>query len=186
MASGRSTKTARAEVYAKVLFDSAKVEGGEAKAISARNELLSVKDAIASNIEVKAALDSEAVSVEGKLKIVETICSTCSTSVTSIVSNMVKNGDIDLLKVVLRRVEDLIATELKLCVVDVVSAVELDDNIRALIKDKAKRELGLDATLNEIVDKSILGGVIMSVNGKCLDASMNTQLNRARAVLKAS
>ena len=90
------------------------------------------------------------------------------------------------MKVVLRKLEDLISEDLKVCIVDVTSAVELDDHLRELIKDKAKRELGLDAILYEKVDPEILGGVIMSVNGKCIDASMITQLNRARSVLKAS
>ena len=66
------------------------------------------------------------------------------------------------------------------------TSVELNDALREQIKDKAKRELGMDAILNEKIDASILGGIIMSVNGKCIDASMITQLNRARAVLKAS
>lgn len=186
MASGRLNTQSRAEVYSKVLFDSAKTEGADAGVINARNELLSVYDAISLNMRAKVALESEDVSVESKLKIAKTVCASCSVAVKTVFECIVKNDDVDLIKLILRKMEDLISLELGLCVVDVVSAVEIDDSIRDLIKKKAKDDLGLDATLNEIVDKSILGGVILSVNGKCIDASMNTQLNRARAVLKAS
>ncbi len=186
MARGHFTQQERSEVYSRVLFDSAKKEGGESGSINARNELLGIKDAILSDMDLRSALESEEVSVDDKLKLAETLCSGCMTSVRAILFNMIKNSEIDLIKMVLRKVEDLISEELGLCVVDVVSAVELNDSIRTLIKDKAKKELGLNATLNEVVDKSILGGVILRVNGKCIDASMNTQLNRARAVLKAS
>jgi F-type H+-transporting ATPase subunit delta len=38
--------------------------------------------------------------------------------------------------------------------------------------------------LNESIDKSILGGIVMSINGKHIDASVISQLNKARQVLK--
>ena len=38
--------------------------------------------------------------------------------------------------------------------------------------------------LNESIDKTILGGIIMSVNGMRIDASVISQLNKARHTLK--
>ena len=42
----------------------------------------------------------------------------------------------------------------------------------------------MNVVLNEHVDKSLLGGIIMSVNGRRIDASMRFQLDNARTVLK--
>ena len=67
--------------------------------------------------------------------------------------------------------------------VDVISAVSLDEHLREVIKNKLSRDLGSDILLREHVDKSILGGIIMSAHGKRLDASMATQLEHARVAL---
>ena len=74
--------------------------------------------------------------------------------------------------------------QLHLVVVDVVTAVPLDDGLRQLITEKAEDDLGKKAVLRERIDKSILGGIIMDVDGNYIDASMISQLNRARNVLK--
>ena len=68
--------------------------------------------------------------------------------------------------------------------VDVTPAVPLDDGLRQLITEKAEADLGRRAVLRERIDASILGGIIMDVDGNYIDASMISQLNRARNVLK--
>ena len=65
-------------------------------------------------------------------------------------------------------------------------AVALDDNLRTLITRKAEADLGKKIVLRERIDKSILGGIIMSANGKRIDASIISQINHARQVLKDS
>ena len=68
--------------------------------------------------------------------------------------------------------------------VDVTTAVPLDDGLRQLITEKAEADLGRRAVLRERIDASILGGIIMDVDGNYIDASMISQLNRARNDLK--
>ena len=82
--------------------------------------------------------------------------------------------------------EGLLAGKLNLCVLEVVTAVELDDHLREVIKKKADQELGKNVVLEERVDKSILGGIIMSANGQRIDASVLTQIENARETLKQS
>ena len=64
------------------------------------------------------------------------------------------------------------------------TAVELDDNLRDLIKKKAETELGKKAVLHETVDKSMLGGIILSTKDERLDASLLTQVEKTREALK--
>lgn len=184
MTSNRSTSKARAEVYARVLFDASKTALGETGPVQSRNDLQGIINTLGENIDVRGFLTSNDQPVEKKVELAKTLCQGKNEVVTQVVLNMVQNGDFDVVKTTLTKLEDLIQSEMGVCIVDVTSAVELDDKLRKLITDKAKKELGLDALLNEKVDKSILGGIIMSVNGKCIDASMTTQLNHARAVLK--
>ena len=68
-------------------------------------------------------------------------------------------------------------------VVDVTTAVPLDDHLRDVISTKLSADLGRSVRLNETVDRSILGGIIMSTHGRRMDASVRTQLSNARQVL---
>jgi len=69
-------------------------------------------------------------------------------------------------------------------VVDVTTAVALDDHLREIITKKASTELGKNVVLNEHVDKSMLGGIIMSTKDERIDASLLSQIENARNVLK--
>ena len=69
---------------------------------------------------------------------------------------------------------------------DVTTAVPLDDHLRDVISKKLSADLGHGVRLNESVDASILGGFIISTHGKRMDASVKTQLNHARQVLKTA
>jgi len=53
-----------------------------------------------------------------------------------------------------------------------------------LIKKKAGSEMGKTVMLNERVDKSILGGIIMSTKDERIDASLLTQVEKTREALK--
>lgn len=176
----------KADVYAEILFEFASKNDDANYVVCVRNNLKSVIELVNQNVEVRSSLESNDVDVSSKESLVCALCIDSDDVLKQVLKNMAKEGDFAILRHVLRRFEERIALELKLCIVDVVTAVELDDNLRNLIKNKTKSELGIDAILNETIDKSIIGGIIMSVNGKCIDASMITQLNHARSVLKAS
>ena len=79
--------------------------------------------------------------------------------------------------------EEQLRSELNLNVVEVTTAVPLDDDLRAKITAKLAADFGTDVVLDEHVDASILGGIIMSANGRRIDASVTSQLDHARNVL---
>ena len=185
MSNKRLTPKTKANVYAKVLFDATNA-GEKEKVVQARNELAEVISTLAKNVDARAVLVSSDSKEEDKLKLTSILTEGKTEEIKAIVASIVKNGEVDNIKLIFNELENMISDELKVCVVDVTTCVDLNDVLREQIKAKAKAELGMDAILNEKIDKSILGGVIMSVNGKCIDASMITQLNRARGVLKAS
>ena len=82
--------------------------------------------------------------------------------------------------------EEQIASKLNIAVVDVTTVVPLDDNLREIITKKAEADLGTNVVLREHIDQSLLGGITMSANGKRIDASVVSQLESARNVLKLS
>ena len=50
-----------------------------------------------------------------------------------------------------------------------------DDHLREVIKNKAEADLGTNVVLREHLDASLLGGILMSVGGKRIDASVVSQ-----------
>ena len=64
--------------------------------------------------------------------------------------------------------------------VRVLTAVPLADELRARLRDELSRVLGKDANLIESVDPSILGGLVLRVGDKKVDASVGRQIRDLR------
>ena len=61
-------------------------------------------------------------------------------------------------------------------VVRVTTVVALDETTRAQALEAARRLYGENATIEEVVDPSIVGGVVLESGGKRFDASVRSQL----------
>lgn len=96
---------------------------------------------------------------------------------------MAERGDLSLMGRVAESYRELAEEELNVVITEVTTAVPLDDHLRQVIKDKLAAQLGKGIHLEEKVDPSIIGGVIVNAQGKRIDASIASQLTHARAVL---
>ena len=67
---------------------------------------------------------------------------------------------------------------------DVTSAIPLTDAQRAELGRALKDRLGSDVALNERVDPSILGGLIVKVGSRMIDTSLKTKLNALKYSMK--
>ena len=68
-------------------------------------------------------------------------------------------------------------------VVRVITVVALDEKTRAQALDAAHKLFGDDIVLEEIVDPSIVGGVVLESDSQCYDASVRTQLTALKKSL---
>ena len=108
----------------------------------------------------------------------------CNPVLAEVLGVMAERCEVNLITRVAAAYEEQLGSKLNLSVVDVTTVVPLDDHLREVITKKAETELGMKVVLNEHVDKSLLGGIIMSANGRRIDASMRFQLDNARTVLR--
>lgn len=67
---------------------------------------------------------------------------------------------------------------------DVTSAQKLTAGQRKELKAALKAKIGKDVTLHEIVDPSILGGLIVKVGSRMIDTSIRTKLNSLKTMMK--
>lgn len=149
-------------------------------------DIKNVRVAVVKSSQVREFLQNPNVPAENKSAFVKDAFSGFAPEVVSVVAVMAERGDMKLLGRVAVAYEAAAEKALDMVVVDVTTAVPLDDHLRDVISKKLSADLGHGVRLNESVDASILGGIIISTHGKRMDASVKTQLNHARQVLKTA
>lgn len=82
--------------------------------------------------------------------------------------------------------DNLLAEQLGKIEVDVTVAARLTAEQLEEVRKKVGAALKKDAVVNQIVDESIIGGLVVRVQDKLLDASVRTQLKAMREQLLAS
>ena len=170
--------------YASVLFDAVNGAGGLDAILEVRDQASQIVQALRSNADLEETLKSANFTPEQRAGIARNVFSACNPAFVEVLAVMAERGETDLLARVADSLETLLAERLGTVVVDVTTAVELDDHLRDIIIKKASTELGKDVVLNEHVDKAMLGGIIMSTKDERIDASLLSQIDNARRVLK--
>ena len=173
-------------VYAAVLFDGAFEAGGQEAVLEVRDQMVRVAEAMRTNMELSVALSDPGYTPEQRGELARNVFAGCNPVLLDVLAVLAERGDAALLPRVLENYAEQLQSKLNLCVVDVTTAVPLDDALPRIITEKAEADLDTNVVLRESVDKSILGGIIMSTNGKRIDASVASQLDHARNVLKTT
>ena len=170
--------------YTDLLFQAAQNEGDAEYVLNVCSLAKDMVKAIRGNADLESALKDPGYTPEQKAQIVRGVFEGVEPVLVSTVAVMAERGELSYLPRVTEQLEDRIADELGVIIVDATTAVELDDNLRDLIKKKAETELGKKAVLREHVDKSLLGGIILSTKDERLVASLLTQVEKTREALK--
>ena len=184
MPTNRLVVKEQVSTYASVLFDALNAEGGQKAILEARDQIAVIVASLRSNVKLEEVLKDSTLSPEQRADIARSVFGECNPALVSVLAIMAERGEIDLLPRVAESMEKLLSEKLNTVVVDVTTAVELDDHLREIIANKAASELGKQVVLNEHVDKSLLGGIIMSTSDERIDASLRTQVENARNVLR--
>lgn len=188
MPTNRLVVKAEVATYASVLLDGLHKSGGQDAVLEVREQLESIAQYMRSSKDFAETLKDVAYTPEQRRDITKKAFAEIGVNplLLEVLAVMAERGDIDLLPRVYTSFTEQLESKLDLSVVDVTTTVPLDDNLRQLISNKAAQDLGTSVVLREHIDASILGGIIMSVHGKRLDASVTSQLENVRNVLKLS
>ncbi len=146
-------------------------------------ELEEVARAVIGNPILRKTLDDGTIDAPVRAQIIGSVFESVDPSLVAVLKVMAERGDIALVLRVSEAYNALAEEKLKATFVMVVTAIELDDELRTSIKKKLSVDFGTDILLREKVDQSILGGIILSAHGKRIDASVTSQLENARVVL---
>lgn len=186
MPTNRQILKEKVATYASVLLDGAYVAGGQDAVLEVRDQAERIMRIARSNMDLSDALEDSSYTPEQRGQLVRNLFASCNPVLVDVLAVMAERGDFALLSRVWASYGEQLEQKLNVTVVDVTTVVDLDDHLREVITKKAEADLGTNVVLREHIDKSLLGGILMSVNGKRIDASVVSQLESARNVLKLS
>lgn len=186
MPTNRHVQKEKVATYASVLFDGAYEAGGESAALEVRDQIERIVRIVRLNMDLSSALEDSSYTPEQKNELARGAFAQCNPVLVDVLAVMAERGDFALLSRVWASFGEYLERKLNVCVVDVTTAVELDNHLREVIVNKLQADLGMNVALREHVDSSLIGGILMSTKGKRIDASIRSQLENARGVLKLS
>lgn len=186
MPTSRHVLREKVAAYASALLDGAYEAGGQDAVLEVRDQAERVMRAARSNMDLSSALEDSSYTPEQRNGLARSVFAQCHPVLVDVLAVMAEHGDFALLSRVWASYGEQLERKLNVTVVDVTTVVELDDHLREVIVRKAEADLGTKVVLREHIDKSLLGGILMSANGKRIDASVLSQLENARNVLKLS
>jgi F-type H+-transporting ATPase subunit delta len=168
----------RINAYAEAVLS---VALGEGQLNQVEGELFRFGQVYDSSDELRATLGDPHLPVERRTQIVEDLLEGKVSPVTrSLISLLVANGRADDLTKIIQQVTHRSASGRGEAVAEVRSAVALTDDQQARLSDRLKAATGLEITVRNIVDPSVIGGVVTTIGDSVLDGSVRTRLNRLR------
>lgn len=173
----------KSNYYAQAVFNIARAED---MVDQVEDELGQLKDEITNNLELKKNLTDPSIENYEKIKVMlEILGDDGSKAIKSFVAMMVILDAIDSFEQTYKDFVEL-ANQLKRQVsIEVISVIELDKKILNEIKENVDKKTGLDVRIKNVLDKNIIGGLVIKIGDKVIDLSIKDKLEDLKNKLKA-
>ncbi len=169
--------------YATALFELAQA-AGSTDAVAA--DLDRLKAMMAESADLDRLVKSPVFSADEQLKAMTAVLS--AAGISGIAANFVKlvaqNRRLFALPSICAAFTALVSASRGQSVAQVTVAEPLSDTYYAALKEALAQKTGKDVSLDVSVDPSILGGLIVKVGSRMVDASLKTKLNSIRHAMK--
>ncbi len=168
----------RITAYADAAFGIARAEGNLSEV---EDELFRLGRVLQSSDELRATLTDQHLPVSRRQQIMEDLLEGKATATTIAIASMIVGAGraTDLPKIA----EELVqrsATSTGQAVAEVRSAVALTDTQIAELTAALAARTNLDITVKNIVDPSVMGGIVTQIGDSVLDGTVRTRLNQLR------
>jgi ATP synthase F1 delta subunit len=168
------------EVYARALFEAA-VENDELDQI--HEQLSAWTDALAGNKNLQTFFFSPRFSSAEKKDAIRRVIEGGNEHFLNFLELLAERHRLPATFRIRRAFDELWREEHKLLPVEVTSAVELDEALVSSIGERIEERTGRRVELTSRVDPDIIGGLVLRVGNKVLDASVQGRLERLRRQL---
>src|SRR3954469_7039582 len=165
------------EVYARALFEAA-MEHGELDEV--HDQLAIWTDALGENKNLQTFFFSPRFSSAEKKDAIRKIIDGGNEHFLNFLELLAERHRLPATFRIRRSFDELWREEHKMLTVEVTSAIELDDGLVTSIGDRIEERTGRRIELTSRVDPDIIGGIVLRVGNKVLDASVSGRLQRLR------
>ena len=168
----------RTTAYADAAFSIARAEGNISEV---EDELFRLGRIVETNEELRSTLTDPHLPVERRAQIVEDLLDGKATTTTvSFVSMLVSSNRITDLPAIAGELVRRSADAAGQSVAEVRSAVALTDAQIEQLAAALKARTNRDVTIRNIVDPTVLGGIVTQIGDSVIDGSVRTRLNQLR------
>jgi F-type H+-transporting ATPase subunit delta len=166
-----------ARVYAEALFDVAKDKG---KLDAVRAELAQFVDAVDGNRELQVFFFSPYFSSAEKVAGLKRAVGDADAELLNFLELLIEKQRMPEIFRIRRQLDELWKQENRRIDVTVISAVALEPSVVEKVGEEIERQTGQKVELSSRVDAEILGGIVLQVGNKVLDASIRSRLEKLR------
>lgn len=172
-----------ADRYAGALFE---LCTSAAAVQTAEKDLAGLEKALAESTDLMRLVKSPVFSTDDQAKAIDAILA--KSGMAELTANFIRvvarNRRLFVLQAIIEAFRAMAAAARGEIAGDVTSAVKLTADQRKDLKAALKAKIGKDVALNETVDPSILGGLIVKVGSRMIDTSIRTKLNSLKTMMK--
>ena len=168
------------QVYARALFQSA-IEAGQLDEV--QGQLAMWADALGENKHLQTFFFSPRFSSAEKKDAVRRIIDGGNEHFLNFLELLAERHRLPATFRIRRSFDELWREEHKMLTVEVTSAIELDEGLVSSIGERIEQRTGRKIDLTSKVDPDIIGGIVLRVGNKILDASVQGRLQRLRRQL---
>ena len=168
--------------YAEALFALACEEGKETEFLTA---LEKITESLSNEPDYAALLSSPSIPLGERLKAVEAVFSaTIPEYVVSWLQLLCEKGRLGYFPECVKEYRSLLAAKNAVITAKVTSAVPLTEDESEALKQKLEKISGSTVLLDCTLDPSLLGGVVVEMNGRVMDGSLRHRLRAVKEVME--
>lgn len=162
--------------YAKALLSSAKEAKVEEQVYS---EMTTLESAFAQIQLLKQAMTNPTLTKEDKIKLLNSVFNNKASKLTQgFINLVVENGREDYFHRIALSFQELYRKDKNIVVTHLTTAIELDEPLKKKIINSVEEQENSKVELRTEVNPDIIGGYILDIDGKRLDASIIRQLSK--------
>lgn len=166
--------------YAEALFLLAAEEDRKEEMMAA---LTVMEEAFAENPTFLELLSSPAIPMEERLAIIEKTFSSLERHGVSFLKILCERGYLHSFPEMTQTYRELMEEAGKVSTAQITSAVELTEEQKDALIQKLEKQCGHTVTAEHRVDESLLGGIVIEIDGKVIDGSLKTRLSDVKEVI---
>ena len=171
--------------YAGALFDLAK----DQKALDqVQADLVGLKGLLEESADLTRLIESPAISKDDQVKALTVVAKKAGAAdlTTKFLGLLAAKRRAFVLPDVIEAYAALLAEEKGEVQAEVISAIELTDEQADDVQKKISKSVGKTVTMTQRVDPSLLGGLVVRVGSRMIDASLKTKLHQLELAMKGA